>query len=595
MRLALCVGTLVVVSSTTVAAQTVTSEDEYAKRLGNSSAIEPLSNSLAGEEVSLYTGATAFSIVDVAVPGNDALPVELRRRLTIEDPGVYKGALGGIGEWSLDVPYIHGIFAEGQGWKVIGSNPDARCTTQAIPNTSFEGSTPGAYSNLVWDGYYLNIPGQGDNELLKNNRNAVPAAEASFPWVTTARQIVGCLPSARNYPGEGFVVRAPDGTSYTFDYVISRQASSVSDVSRVRLGFGGGATFSTIIPRVHMYMMATKTEDRFGNSVNYEYVGTELRRIYASDGREIILNWTAGNLTSVVANGRTWSYSYRNGLIPYGTSAALDMVTLPDGSSWRYSVAGELRKGAIFRDDGPAPTSLCQFDVDRAPGSDFTYTIVSPSGAKVDFLFSYSARSRTRVPTTCQETVGAPRYPDVNAVFYQWALVKKTLAGPGLMPAEWTYGYGSTASGTYYRAPWPKPDFSTLETYIPGGDCANCSVSGVLRVSEPGRVVDYEYGAQYAVNEGRLLSKTVRQKGTLAVVSKEIYQYLPDSQISAQPFADNIGRSLLPIWERPMAARQRPVVVTYINQDGVTFSKAINAFDSFMRPVSVTESNTPTP
>lgn len=595
MRLALYVGALIVVSSATVVAQTVTSEDEYAKRLRSSSAIEPLSNSLAGEEVSLYTGATAFSVVDAAIPGTNALPVELRRRLVIEDPGVYKGVFGGIGEWSLDVPYIHGVFAEAQGWKVIGANPDARCTTQAMPNTATGGSSPGAYSNLVWDGYYLNIPGQGDSELLKNNRNAVPAVEASFPWVTMERHIVGCLASIRNHPGEGFVVWAPDGTSYTFDYVISRQASSVSDISRVRLGFGGGATFSKIIPRVHMYMMATKVQDRFGNTVNYEYVGTELRRIYASDGREIILNWVSGNLSSATASGRTWSYSYRNGVVPYGTAAALEAVTLPDGSRWRYSIAGELKKGAIYRDDGPGPTNLCQFDVDRAPGTNFTYTVVSPSDAKVDYLFSYSARSRTRVPTTCQETVGAPRYPDVNAVFYQWALVKKTLTGPGLTPMEWTYGYTGIASGTYYRAPWPKPDFSTIETYIPGGDCVSCAASGVLTVTEPGRIVDYEYGAQYAVNEGRLLSKTVRQKGTLAVVSKETYQYLSDSQISAQPFADNIGRSLLPIWERPMAARQRPVVATYIAEGGVTFSRTINGFDSYVRPLSATQSSTPTP
>lgn len=595
MRLALCVGGLILVSSTVAFSQTVTSEDEYAKRLRNSSEIEPLTNSLAGEEISLYTGATAFSIVDVSIPGNDSLPVELRRRLTIEDPGVYKGALGGVGEWSLDVPYIHGTFAEGQGWKVIGSNPDARCTTRAMPNTSFEGSSPGAYSPLVWNGYYLNIPGQGDVELLKNNRNAVPAAESSFPWITAGINIVSCLSSTRNYPGEGFVVKAPDGTSYTFDYVISRPASSVSTVSRVNLRFRGGATLSTVIPRSHMYMMATKVEDRFGNVVNYEYIGSELKRIYASDGREIILNWASGNLSSVVASGRTWSYSYRNGQIPYGTAAALDVVNLPDGSNWRYSAAGELRKGAIFTEDGPAPNNLCQFDIDRAPGADFIYTVISPSGAKVDYLFRYTARSRTRVPTTCQETLGAPRYPDVNSVFYQWSLIKKTLTGPGLTPAEWVYGYANVASGNYYRAAWPKPDFNTLETYIPGGDCADCPVSGGLTVSEPDRLVDYEYGVQYAVNEGRILSKTIRHKGTLAVISRETYQYLSESQVSSQSFSDNIGQSLMAIWERPMETRQRPVVVTKINQDGMIFSKAVNNFDSYARPVNVTESSSPTP
>ena len=56
---------------------------EYDKKVRASEQLSPLGGQMFGEEVSLYTGATQFSQVDIDLPGNDALPVQLRRRFVV--------------------------------------------------------------------------------------------------------------------------------------------------------------------------------------------------------------------------------------------------------------------------------------------------------------------------------------------------------------------------------------------------------------------------------------------------------------------------------------------------------------------------------
>lgn len=576
------------------AAQTVTPEEEYAKRIRASQTVEPLKDDVFGDKINFYNGATEFSVVDVSLPGNSELPVEVRRQLPIEDWRTFQGALKSFGDWSLDVPYIDGVFATSQGWKVISANGYDRCSARAIPDTSTDGSSPGQYSDQVWDGYALNLPGRGRQELLINDQPALPGPASGGPyyWTTSDHHRIACLPSVENLAGEGFLVLAPDGTRYTMNYAITKAAGAVTDISRVDTKYHGGSTFHATIPRSRIYMMATKVEDRFGNTVNYHYVGDELRQITASDGRAITLDWLEGKITSVTSAAGTWSYGYRNEAIAnYHAEQALAHVHRPDGSRWSYSLSGELRPGTVFREDGPRPTSMCQYDLDRAPGSDFYYTIGAPSGASATYRFYYTRHWRTHIPTTCQESFGGPRYPDVFGVFYQWSLQSKQVTGPGLEAQTWTYGYETVEPTMYYRAPWPEPIWSSTTTYIPGGTCATCPVSKTTTVVGPTHTTLYEFGAQYGRNEGRLLSTTTASPDGTQVLHTVSHEYLPDAEIGTQPFPDNVGRSLLPIWENPMTARTRPLRRTTTTQDGVDAARLVNAFDVFARPLTETKSN----
>lgn len=63
-------------------------------------------DTLFGEQVSLFNGSTTFENVDISIPGNSGLPVELRRKLNVDDRSRLNGQhLLGFGEWDVDVPY----------------------------------------------------------------------------------------------------------------------------------------------------------------------------------------------------------------------------------------------------------------------------------------------------------------------------------------------------------------------------------------------------------------------------------------------------------------------------------------------------------
>lgn len=52
---------------------------EYDKRLRAAEQVAPLTSDVFGEQVNLYDRSASFEHVEISLPGNSALPVELRR------------------------------------------------------------------------------------------------------------------------------------------------------------------------------------------------------------------------------------------------------------------------------------------------------------------------------------------------------------------------------------------------------------------------------------------------------------------------------------------------------------------------------------
>lgn len=104
--------------------------DELDRRLPSSSRVEALGPTLMGDEVSLSDGGLAFSVVDVSIPGNNALPVELRRRYSVKDR---KDTIndGMLADWQIDAPNISGVFAPD--WINTGEQPGRRCSAATLP------------------------------------------------------------------------------------------------------------------------------------------------------------------------------------------------------------------------------------------------------------------------------------------------------------------------------------------------------------------------------------------------------------------------------------------------------------------------------
>jgi hypothetical protein len=288
-----------------------------------------------GDQHSLYDGTVTFSNVDVSIPGNNALPVELRRTYSVQDRRELNGSLratgqlGAMADWSLDLPNLHGTFAESTGWQVQidgGERTNARCTNRGRPPT-IDVFTYDEY----WDGYSLHIPGLGDQQLLMNNVAGAPKPSdaTTYPWITKSFWMISCKATTKNgYPGEAFVATSPEGVKYTFDWVVSRDTAGLSQSApTLPTKFG--------LSRVTVYFLVSRVEDRFGNWVDFLYSGSKLASIASSDGRRITISaYDGDNVQTVDSDVGQWKYAYANG--------RLTTVTRPDGSTWGYAYEGAL-------------------------------------------------------------------------------------------------------------------------------------------------------------------------------------------------------------------------------------------------------------
>jgi hypothetical protein len=95
-----------------------------------------------------------------------------------------------------------------------------------------------------WHGNFIYIPGSGSQEILKRagtTNNNVPTDGNNWPLVTRSLWALRCLPGAMSRgPGEGFIAISPDGTQYTFDWLVSRTYPAITKPSPAPEGFASG-------------------------------------------------------------------------------------------------------------------------------------------------------------------------------------------------------------------------------------------------------------------------------------------------------------------------------------------------------------------
>ena len=74
---------LVMSSGGSWASSPVTPHTEYYKKIKSGEGLAPLTSSLFGDSISPSSGSTEFVVTDIDLPGNNALPVRLQRRLAV--------------------------------------------------------------------------------------------------------------------------------------------------------------------------------------------------------------------------------------------------------------------------------------------------------------------------------------------------------------------------------------------------------------------------------------------------------------------------------------------------------------------------------
>lgn len=307
---------------------------EYDRLVEKGRTVAPLkADDLFGDQVDLYSGVLSFSATDVSVPGNNGLPVEIRRRLTISDRASYGTSHDfAFGDWDIDIPSVSGVFATT--WH------NNRCT-QAAPPTIGGRVTSAEY----WAGNQANLPGGGEM-LQADITRPKPTTGGPYLWLTKGDTYFSCLSTIQNGSGEGFLAIAKDGTKYWLNHMAQYHEPEYDNVDK------NAAPEHFTVSRRKNVLYATRVEDRFGNWVTYTYSNTStqpvrLTGIQSSDGRAIALDYNAAGYIASVSDGtRSWAYQYSSGL--------LSQVTPPDTRSWVFNLAG-LSNATIEPSSGDSP------------------------------------------------------------------------------------------------------------------------------------------------------------------------------------------------------------------------------------------------
>ena len=532
-----------------------------------------------GDAVGLSNGSLSFSVTDLSIPGNSALPVAITRTFEVAHRPEFYLYDRPMTDWDLELPRIHGVY--GQVWDTD------RCTRTFEPRQIPVAGGAVYQASDFWQGLTAAIPAGG--ELLVASAatprpSVVPSTvpNGGFVWLTPGMSYIACLPSIQNATGEGFLAITPDGTTYRFDWMaMVYEAPLSSPASTV------GQTGPGQLPRRRNVMYATRVEDRFGHWVDYTYTNAanqppRLTRILADDGREITLAYNPhGKVSSVSSHGRTWIYGYNPAV------SSLTSVTLPDSSRWTLDLKA-ISDAQIDFSRGD-PRTCTSFNTILA-NPEITGTITHPAGATGEFVIQHALLGRSNVPLACFNYQLQNNNPnDDVAVFVRdsdnLVIKRKTVTGPGIEALQWTYEFGANRS----FIPGSGPVCNTPGCADPV--CVTDSCAGSVTAVVQGPDSDYrryKFGNSYRYNEGKLISvERGTSENNILQVETTGYQLAQ----SGQSFATPMGRSLRNRGDGFISEYQRPKRSHRITRDGVNFDWTANSFDAYARANNVTKAS----
>ncbi|MEL4892128.1 RHS repeat protein [Xanthomonas protegens] len=576
----------------------VTPEDEFVTRIRSSQDLKPIGNSPFGENVDLYTGQISFRQTDIDQPGI-GLPIQLIRELSANDLVDDRA----FGDWWLEVPSIRTI--------TVPENDffsNKRCSNfSRAPDVSFvvreHHSSVYLTADQWWGGYQLEIPGSGRQDLLKrdpNNTNVpqmigADGSKLEFPIVTKKNWVVACLPNIANdsggnsfsdKTGEGFLVVSPEGTKYWMNWLIYRE---YADATRGPRTSDAG--------RQMAIMMATRVEDRYGNSLSYEYDPSgNLTKIQSSDGRTLTLayeSWDGWqrNLTSKSKNSRvisatiqasdapsrTWRYAYSTDSENPGS---LISVTLPDQTFWSISAPNSAYNPFITHGLGSKWGSYSAYSLDDCASSfskssdTFEVVIRHPTGLVGTFTIGSLVRGRSYVPFDCGKQYQDSKfnYVKIRNLYNVLDLVAKKMSGPGVNEQQWIYRYSDPGNS------WSK-------------DCsAGCTDTVWTDVKQPnGSITRYTFSNRYDSTESLLLKyETYSGDVGSALARSEKYAY---ARPNSGPWPNVAGDAFLENINKEQVTSISPRLEREIFQDGDLYYYSVEKFDNLARPISFTRTS----
>jgi RHS repeat-associated protein len=591
-------------------AQTIGSHySEQGKLIRAGEAVGTLGADLFGDKINLYTGTVEFIQTDVSLPGNNALPVSVGRRLATGGEALAGGIGAAFGDWELEIPHLHGVFAESTGWQTLNGGV-SRCTGFSVaPTVSGSGGGSSWAGDEYWHGHFIYVPGAGSQEILIKspvNTNVPSDGSNTWPLVTKNHWALRCLSTMKRGAGQGFIAVSPDGTQYQFDWMVSRPYRSASKSSRLpdpglasggaqgaALAGPGGALNQTVtgpsggwelpnlvvgglLKRSEVWIMPTRVTDRYGNSVEYTYSSTEPWKVQtivgkarlgapALDERKITFTYQTGTqrIQSITDGNRTWNYSYRSTI----AGTMLDRVTLPDNSFWEFK-ADRLNAGAFLYLGSPT----CDDDGGLNTVTE-TGTMKHPSGATGSFSILATTHGKSFVERICRTDVDFNTSAYFPRFFAHKSLINKTITGPGLPSMGWNYSYS------------PATDSSSWNNCT-----GNCPDTKTVSVTDPrGYVTRYTFGNRHMATEGQLQKVEAGWNATTGTALRTTSTHYRD--VAAGPYPNPAGTSTQRRGNGDFASRYTPDDQRVIRQQDVDFTWQASGFDAKARPATVVRSS----
>ncbi|MEL7487671.1 MAG: hypothetical protein AAGJ87_10720, partial [Pseudomonadota bacterium] len=502
-----------------------------------------------GESIDLNRGTLSLRHVDVSIPGNSELPVEFARRYEVDGVDYSANVLGG---WIPDIPVI---TARAVNEPSIGENgwTPTRCTgSHGEGRRGFDDDT--LYSaNGYWSGATMHIPGEGGQLILENPPSVIINGDSSVKKTTTGHWRIQCLSQIDNGSGEGFIATSPNGTKYFFDYMTVTAAGTpdmLLTASEATTLIGAAAVGNTPCVttvrgcywpwplHVSNYnIWASRIEDPNGNWVEFDWTNGRLESIHSNDGRliDIVHDTANGTISSVVANGRSWSFTYYKPS-PSHLYHSLTDVILPDGRRWSFDLEPQKINGPSYT--CWAPPAVPEF-----------HSVTNPNGVVGVFELNYFKNGVSGVP---QSLVVPPTERSQNPLSFTdtcddyrvplssvaKSVVTKTVTGPGFTDQVWRYEY--EAGNGYTDAAGqegPAYDWKKRTVIDPLGD-----------------KTDYYYNRrhQHAL-EGLLVKEERRDGGSGAILESTTFDYItgPNMGDSTVDFAYAPPKT----WDRPIRMR----------------------------------------
>ncbi len=329
------------------------------------------------ENIDPFSGNVQLSYVDLSVPGNGGLDINITRyyNLPQSSPG-YANPFG-YG-WTMHFGRI--TIGSGHASQLCGA-----------------GLVPGGDTR---DNPSIEMP-SGGRELLVHSSTLNDGT-----YITKSNWKATCI-DATDYT-RGIVATAPDGTSYYMREYVFMQ--------------GEDGPAGEVAPTVETWL-TSQIVDPYGNTLDLTYMSVAsgmklLTRIDASDGRQVTFEYldtadfpvTASSvnarLSAIKAEGQTWRYQYApiSGIVAGWALVdhyKLTAVVRPDGTSWGYQY------GSTASDPGYRRLSRVTY----------------PSGGELNYTYQWL---RPYLPN-----------PDFSIV----AIDTKTQTNPGYSEGTWVYEF----------------------------------------------------------------------------------------------------------------------------------------------------------